>query len=173
MRRVYDTLHARFPDKQILCTELSGWGKQRGPWFGDIEWAMAHNWLGGPQNWCEASVQWNLVLDWRFGPTLRGDSEATAAVAVNTDTYREARFEREFYAMAQMSRAARPGSKWIAASIRGNAPGLDAIAFALPDGRTSLVAFNKSTQTRAIQVSCGGRWFDYALPSRSIVTFVW
>jgi hypothetical protein len=29
MKRTYETVHERFPDKQILCTEASGWGKYR------------------------------------------------------------------------------------------------------------------------------------------------
>ena len=41
MRRAYDSTHRRFPDRQILTTELSGWGKSRGGWWGDLEWGMA------------------------------------------------------------------------------------------------------------------------------------
>ena len=50
---------------------------------------------------------------------------------------------------------------------------LTKIAFTLPDGGTSLVAFNKSTQPQPIQVDCDGRWFEYHLPARSIVTYLW
>ncbi len=35
MKRVYDATHARFPRGQILTTELSGWGRDRGNWWGD------------------------------------------------------------------------------------------------------------------------------------------
>ena len=174
MKGTYETLHERFPEKQILCTESSGWGKSRGPWFADVEWGLSHNWLGGPQHWCEAALQWNLVLDHKFGPTLRDDSQATALVSVNTDRYNEARFEREFYALAQMSRAARPGSKRIAASVQaGNGAGLELIAFKLPNGQTSLVVFNKSDAKKAFEVESNRRFFEYHVPARSIATFVW
>jgi glucosylceramidase len=174
MKRTYETMHKRFPEKQILSTESTGWGKDRGPWFGDVEWGLSHNWLGGLQHWCEAALQWNLVLDHKFGPTLRDDSQATALVAVNTDRYDEARFEREFYALAQMSRAARPGSKRIAASVQaGNGDGLDLIAFKLPNGQTSLVVFNKNDAEKAFEVESHRRFFEYHVPARSIATFVW
>ena len=34
MAKTYNTIHQRFPDKDILCTELSGW--KRGSWWGDV-----------------------------------------------------------------------------------------------------------------------------------------
>ena len=174
MSHIYNTLHQRFPDKEILCTELGGWGKDRGDWWGDVDWGMAHSWMGGPQNWCQASVQWNLALDYKFGPTPRPDSAARGLVEIPTDNYQEVRFEREFYAIGQMSRAARPGSKRIAASFKGFDPGgMDIIAFALPNGQTSLVVFNKNQTEQSFQVEADGQFFDYLAPAHSIVTFTW
>ena len=174
MRETYNTIHQRFPDKEILCTEHGGWGKKRGDWWGDVDWGMAHSWMGGPQNWCQASLEWNLALNSRFGPTPRPDSEAAGLVVVQTDNYQEAKFEREFYGLAQMSRAARPGSKHIAASFKGADPGgMDIIAFALPNGQTSLVVYNKKQTEQSFQVEAAGKFFDYPAPGHSIVTFVW
>jgi len=174
MSNIYNALHQRFPDKEILCTEHGGWGKNRGGWWGDVDWGMAHSWMGGPQNWCQASVQWNLALDCKFGPTPRPDSEATGLVEIQTDNYQEVKFEREFYAMGQMSRAARPGSKHIAASFKGADPGgMDIVAFALPNGQTSLVVFNKQKMEQSFQVEADGKFFDCLAPGHSIVTFVW
>ena len=98
MRKTYNTIHQRFPDKEILCTEHGGWGRKRGDWWGDVDWGMAHSWMGGPQNWCQASVEWNLALNGKFGPTPRPDSEAAGLVVIQTDNYQEVKFEREFYA---------------------------------------------------------------------------
>jgi len=174
MSQTYNTIHQRFPDKEILCTELGGWGKNRGAWWGDVDWGMAHSWLGGPQNWCQAAAQWNLALDCKFGPTPRPDSAALGLVEIETGNYQEARFEREFYALGQMSRAARPGSKRIAASFKNAAPaGLSIVAFALPGGQTSLVVFNRNETEESFQVEAAGRFFEYAAAGRSILTFVW
>jgi O-glycosyl hydrolase len=95
-------------------------------------------------------------------------------VNIETDNYQGVRFEREFYAMAQISRAARPGSKRVAASFRGADPGgMDIITFALPNGQTSLVVYNKKQTEQPFQVEANGKLFDYAAPGHSIVTFVW
>jgi O-glycosyl hydrolase len=174
MHKTYNTIHQRFPDKEILCTEHGGWGKNRGNWWGDVDWGMAHSWMGGPQNWCQASVEWNLALDNQYGPTPRRDSEAVALAVIQTDNYQEVKFEREFYGLAQMSRAARPFSKRIAASFKGANPGgMGIAAFALPGGQTSLVVFNKEQAEKAFQVEADGKFFDYLAPGHSIVTFVW
>lgn len=173
MRRVYTTLHAAFPDKQLLFTELSGWGKKRGAWFGDVAWGMDRIWMGGPQNGCQSALQWNLVLDHRFGPTLRKDSAATAMAAVNTERFDEVRFEREYYAMAQLSIAARPGAKRVAAALSDSDPGLELLAFVQPYGKTALVVFNKNKASRPFRVADGTTRFTYELSGRSIVTFVW
>lgn len=174
MRRTYQTIHQRFPDKDILCTEHGGWGRNRGAWWGDVNWGMAHSWMGGPQNWCQASLEWNLALNDKFGPTPRLDSQAAALVVVQTDNYQTVKFEREFYGLAQMSRAARPGSKHIAASFKGADPGgMDIVAFALPNGQTSLVVFNKQPMEQSFQVEADGKFFSYIAPGHSIATFVW
>ncbi len=174
MERAYETIHAKFPGRQILTTEVSGWGRSRGRWWGDVEWGMAHNWLGAELHWSAASLEWNIALDHRFGPTLRENSEALGLVTIKTDGYRDVKFEREFYPMAQMSRAARPGARRIGTEIKADdAGGLDFIAFALPDGRTSLVAFNKRDREAAIQVEDRGAFFAYPLARHSIATFVW
>ncbi len=174
MRKAYDTIHQRFPDKDILCTEHGGWGRHRGGWWGDVDWGMTHSWMGGPQNWAQASLEWNLALDSHFGPTPRPDSAAVGLVVVQTEDYQAVKFEREFYGLAQMSRAARPGSKHIAAAFKGADPGgLDLVAFALSNGQTSLVVCNQRQTEQAFQVEATGKFFSYSEPAHSIATFVW
>lgn len=174
MQHVYEAIHAAFPASHLLTTELSGWGRKRGAWWGDVEWGMAHAWFGPAQHWSEASLEWNIALDHRFGPTLRGNSEAMGLVTVKTDGFKDVKFEREFYAMAQLSRAARPGARRIAATISaGRGGGLDLLAFTLPQGGTSLVVFNRNPGESAIQVADHGAWFAYHLPGHAIATFVW
>jgi glucosylceramidase len=174
MRRVYTTLRQRFPDKQILCTESTGWGRNRGAWFGDVEWGMRHNWLGGPQAGAESAIQWNLVMDHNYGPTLRHDSAATGMAAINTEHWDEARFEREFYAMAHLSIASPSGAVHMAAETAGpDTEKLEVIAFILPAGRTSLAAFNRNRQPRKFQIEHAGGYIPCEVPGRSILTVLW
>ena len=176
MENAYNTMHEEFPDKQIFCTEISGWGKNRGDWFGNINWTMNHNWMGGPNNFASVSLQWNLALDHKYGPTLRDDSAAMGIVTINTATYKEVKFEREYYAMAQLSRAAQPGSIRIASKATKNnieTNTLSTISFKTPDGKISLVVYNSNNNTYEFQVDCNGKYFTYSAPEKSITTFIW
>jgi glucosylceramidase len=174
MAATYEAIHRKFPDKEILCTESGAWSKNRGPWWGDVDWGMRNIWMGGPQNWCQACVNWNIALNCEYGPTPRTDSAALGLVNIETDNYQGVRFEREFYAMAQVSRAARPGAKRSAASFNGRTPDdLDLIAFALPDGETSLVVFNRNQKEQAFQAEMDGNFFNCHIPEHSIATFIW
>lgn len=178
MAYAYHTIFQRFPAKSVYCTELSGWGKNRGAWYGDVQWGLTHNWLGGLANGASVALEWNIALDHKFGPTLREDSAALGLITVNTDTWKDVKFEREFYGMAHVSRAARPGSRHLETIIlhngelASNGP-LTAVGFSLPDGRYSLVVLNDWNSRGAFEVACGETRFDYSLPGKSLATFVW
>ncbi len=176
MRRAYQATIAAFPDKLVCCTELSGWGIKRGAWFGDVDWGLKHNWLGGPQNGASVALQWNLALNHEHGPTLRTDSAAVGLVTVRTDTYREVVFEREFYAMAQISKAARPGARRVETTVtRDGRPAgdLETLGFRLKDGHTTLVVYNSRQEEIPFEVACDGARFAYTIPGRSLATFAW
>ncbi|HPS01130.1 MAG TPA: glycoside hydrolase family 30 protein [Candidatus Sumerlaeota bacterium] len=175
MKKAYQAIHQKFPDKMILGTEISAWGKNRGGWWGHVRSRMAMSWMGGPQNGCQAIQEWNLALDQKYGPTLRDDSAGIGVVTVRSDTWQEVKFEREFYGLAQMSRAAQSGSRRVATSVEGDDPNkdLDVVAFSAPEGKTTLAVFNKNEGDRAFQVKAGGSFFQYTLPGRSLVTFAW
>lgn len=171
MARVYDELHARFPGKEILTTEHSAWGLTRGPWWGDVDWGLRHNWMAPLKHWSSTSLQWNLALDRKGGPSPRTDSKAVGLATIDAG---DVRFEREFYPMAQLSRAAPPGSKRVAVNVSGDdSKGMDSIAFVRPDGKTSLVVVNRSRETQSMSLNDADHGFSYQLPGRSIATFVW
>lgn len=128
------------------------------------------------RNGASVSLQWNLALNHECGPTLRTDSAAVGLVTVRTDAFREVVFEREFYAMAQISKAARPGARRVETAVRKDGkPGgdLETLGFRLKDGRTSLVVYNNRKEEVPAEVECEGRYFEARVPGRSLVTFVW
>lgn len=173
MQTVYGALHERFPDRPIYCTELSAWrNASRKEWFGDVQHGLRANWLGSFQNWGSVALEWNMVLDHEYGPTLRDDSLAVGLATVNTDTYNSVKFEREYYAMAHVSKAARPGAVCVKTSVTG-AGSIEVAAFRLKTGQVSLVAFNPDGSDQSFDVVCGGSHFGYTLPARSIATFLW
>jgi hypothetical protein len=50
---------------------------------------------------------------------------------------------------------------------------MDIIAFALPNGQTSLVVYTKNKTEQSFQVEPGGKFFDCLASGHSIVTFIW
>ncbi|MFC1746885.1 glycoside hydrolase family 30 beta sandwich domain-containing protein [Candidatus Neomarinimicrobiota bacterium] len=173
MARVYETLYTTFPDQAIYFTEITAW-RLHGTdpeWLNDIRWGLRNNWLGTFQHKGSVSLEWNLALDQNYGPTLRNDSRGIGLVTIHSDTWNSVKFEREYYAMAHVSKAARPGARYLATTLSGGS--LDVAAFRLPSGTTSLVVFNENGEDRAIEIASGGRFFSYVMPARSIATFIW
>lgn len=168
MARVYDALHKQFPNKEILTTEQSGWGLSRGAWWGDVDWGLRHNWMAPLAHWSTTSLQWNLALDRKGGPTPRTDSKAVGLVTIDGAGVR---FEREFYPMAQLSRAAPPGARRIATQVTGG--DIDAVSFLWSDGKTSLVLVNRNKEPKSVFLDGAESGFTYQIPGRGIATLVW
>ena len=174
MKRVYRTLRKQFPDKEILCTEVSAWrDASQTDWFGDLNWGLRHNWLGGLAEGASAALQWNLALDTRFGPTLRDDSLAVGLVTIDSDTWNSVKLEREFYAMAQVSKAARLGSVRVQTKTWNSGGKILHAAFRHLDGSMALVVFNQNADDRSFRILCGKDAFVLTAPSRSITTATW
>jgi glucosylceramidase len=178
MIRAYEEAHRLFPGKEICFTEITAWGRtRRSAWRGDIESGMQKNWLEDLNRWAAGCLEWNLALDEKYGPTPRSDSAAYGLVTIYTDRYDQVRFEREFYAMAQVSKAAQPGSVRVAVALQAfDAQAMQNIsvaAFRLKDGRGSLVVFNDRGEDCRFQVEGDKRYFEYNLPAWSIATFLW
>lgn len=174
MKDLYKKLNSEFPEKKIWCTELSAWrdASQTG-WHGDCTWGLKHNWLGGLEAGASVGLEWNLVLDHRYGPTTRADSLAVGLVTVNTDTWKSAKFEREFYAMAHVSKAARPGSIRLHTNVTNGGGNILVLAVQRPDGSKALVVCNQNREDRTFEVSVDKRFLKLDTPARSLLTLVW
>ncbi len=180
MQRVYSELRTRFPDQDICCTEATGWGRRRGAWWGDMQWGLAHNWLGGLAAGASVALQWNLALDRQFGPTLRDDSEALGLVTIDTDRWQDVQLQREYYAMAHVSLAAQPQSQLLrhrvlateAVAGAEQVP-LEVLAVRQVDGARATVVVNTADRPVDIQVACEGQGFRYSLPGHALATFRW
>ncbi len=76
----------------------------------------------------------------------------------------------DYYSLGHFSKFVLPGSVALWSS---NAPGLISAAFATPDGKVVLVAYNDSSADKTFQVSWRGRSFAYSLPALAGATFTW
>ncbi|MEM1164653.1 MAG: glycoside hydrolase family 30 beta sandwich domain-containing protein [Planctomycetota bacterium] len=178
MRATYAQITGEYPDKLIYTTELTAWGANRGSWWPDVDFGLRYNWMGGIASGASVALEWNLVLDQDFGPTLREDSQGVGLATINTDTWEDVRFEREFYAMAQVSQAAHPGSHVAGSRVTRfgvvqSDPDIRALAFVLPDGGYSVVIVNTLTADRTVAVeTADGEAFSITVPARGIATAV-
>ncbi|WP_169338294.1 glycoside hydrolase family 30 protein [Colwellia piezophila] len=174
MKELYARLTSEFPSKKIYTTEASGWREwSKKGWKGDSTWGIKNNWLATIAAGGSVSLQWNLVLDHKHGPTTRHDSLGVGLVTVNSDTWQSVKFEREFYAMAQVSKAVRPGSLRIESKVKNGGGNIPVLAVKRPDGSIGLVAANLNKEDRIFDVINGDKLFKVTLPSRSISTFIW
>jgi len=165
----------RFPDLQVMATEATGWGRQRGSWWGDVQWGLEHHWLQGLNAGSAAALQWNLALDHQFGPTLRDDSAAMGLVTINTDSWQDAKWEREFYAMAHVSLAAQPGSVLLPCQVVAEngetSTETPILALATRQGKQlALVLVNRSPASQQVRAKLGASDQSLALPPHSLVS---
>lgn len=174
MKWLYERLAEEFPGKKIYTTEATGWREESNKgWPGDSAWGLKHNWLGSLAAGASVGLQWNLVLDHKHGPTTRDDSLAAGLVTVNTDTWDSVKLEREYYSMAHVSRAARPGSVRLHHIVNKGGGNILALAVRRPDGTFALVVCNQNKDDRAFEVRISNRFLKLETPARSIQTLTW
>lgn len=174
MAQVYGDLQSQFPDKRIYTTEATAWREwsNRG-WPSDCIWGLRHNWLNGLANGAAAGLQWNLALDQDHGPTTRDDSLGIGIVTIDSENWAAAKFEREFYPMAHVSMAARPGSTRMGVSVQNGGGNILRLAVQRQDGSRALVVANANNDDRHFEVVVEGRYLDLFTPANSISTLVW
>jgi len=78
----------------------------------------------------------------------------------------------EYYAIAHFSRFVLPGA--VRVNSTATEKGIDNVAFQnMSDGSVVLVMVNSETEVRRVSVAEGKTRFEYAMPPRSVATFVW
>ena len=174
--KVYSSLRNEYPNKYIMTTEITAWGKRKTDWAGDIDWSMSNNWLPTFENGGSVSLQWNIALDHKFGPTPRHDSEASGLATVYTENYKEVKLEREFYAMAHFSKAVAGGAQKLTSFFQNRgmpAYSCKTMAFKRDDGKIGIFILNKSPSNEAeIVIEYEGQSVSVNIPKKSIATVV-
>jgi glucosylceramidase len=163
------SVHSAYPQKDIYFTEFSG-----GTWasnFGDNLIYFAENeFIGATQNYAKNVMLWNLALDQNGGPHQGGCSGCRGVVTVDNSTG-AITYNEEFYSIAQASKFVMPGAIRIYSSTQ---PGVvDTVAFQNPDNTQVLLSANATSQSQTVRVVLNGQHFSYAIPAKSLATFVW
>jgi glucosylceramidase len=163
-------VHDAYPDKDAFLTECSG-----GDWepvkSGGLTLLARNLIVGSTRHWARGVLFWNLALDENAGPHAGGCSNCRGVVTIDSRSGAVTRND-EYYALAHASRFVRQGAYRIASSESRD--GVDNVAFRnADDGSIVLLVVNSAAEAREFSVSQQGANFRYALPAKSIATFVW
>ena len=135
--------------------------------------------IGGPRNWGQSVVFWNLALDQLNGPFIGGCKTCRGVVTVNTDTDTVTK-EMEYWALGHATKFVRPGSVRIGSSVHPSAAdpaaenrGLTNVAFSSRGGTQVMIAHNATPTPQTFDVQVGDRHFSATLAAGAAATYRW
>uniref|UniRef100_D8Q9M6 Glycoside hydrolase family 30 protein n=1 Tax=Schizophyllum commune (strain H4-8 / FGSC 9210) TaxID=578458 RepID=D8Q9M6_SCHCM len=183
-----EEFYEKYKDKEIYTEECTGTSDT--DWWADVKWTTQILFVDALKHHAMASLYWNLALDENGGPQLDGASSCdheggcTGLVEVKSNgTYV---LRRQYYALAQLSRAILPKDaggpfgKRIGVSVTGDQSwALVVGAFLTERGvanepsRYSLVVLNcESATTSSATISFKGKQAKYTFPV-GVSTLFW
>jgi glucosylceramidase len=162
------TVHNAYPNKDIYFTEITG-GNWATNFADNIVWNFQNIFIGATRNWAKTALLWNLALDPNGNPHLNGCSGCRGVVTVDNSTG-AITFNEEFYSLGQMTKVVQPNAVRIGSTTTSS---LNTVAFLNPDGSQALVALNSSASATTIRVVENGQHFNYPIPAKSVVSFLW
>ena len=165
-------VHRAFPQKDVYLTECSG-----GDWAssvnGELIWFTRNLLVLGTKQWARGVIYWNLALDEAHGPHFGGCDLCKGVVTIDSKTGEVTRND-EYYALAHFSRFVLPGAVRVKSTDTDAEKGFANVAFLNEaDGSLVLIVVNTHATERRISVAEGPTRFEYAMPGRSVGTFVW
>ncbi|MFI8684354.1 glycoside hydrolase family 30 beta sandwich domain-containing protein [Rossellomorea sp. NPDC077527] len=160
-------VHDDFPDKHLIFTEgcIEG-GVQPGAW--DTGERYGRNIIGDLNNYLEAWIDWNMVLNEVGGPNHVGNY-CDAPVIVDT-VNDDVRYNSSYYYIGHFSKYIKKGARRIGCEVSGDA--VLATSFENADGEIVVVVMNAGDREEEISLECGVNNFSTSLPLHSIATFI-
>jgi glucosylceramidase len=165
-------IHSQRPDKELIFSEAS-----IGEWHDGRN--LNSNFAGAVEeglnlvnNWCEAIIMWNLMLDMDKQPHRpKGCSTCYGVVDISTD-YKTITRNCHYYEIGHLAKVVRPGAYRIKAD--GHAEGgLRYEAFLNADGSYAFVALNKTDAEKTLTLAAGNRSFSCKLPGKAAASIHW
>lgn len=170
-------VHEAFPDMHIMftegCVEIVNTSGKTSSKAGMGAWkhgeTYGRNIINDFNNYNEAWIDWNLVLDERGGPNYVGNfCEAPVLIDRNTDSII---YNWSYYYIGHFSRYIKPGAKRIL--CRNDIDkGVYSTAYKNPDGEIVVVIQNELGEGYKIAVEVDGKGVNTDLPAHSITTFL-
>jgi len=157
---------ARFPNTQILFTEGCAEGGPHGDEWEPAE-RYARNIIGDMSNGVCCFIDWNIALDISGGPNHVGNF-CHAPVLIDT-AKGEARYQPSFHYIAHFSKYVQPGA--VRLQTRSEVDGVQAIAFANPDGNVAAIVFNPGDEARLFSLAVGADTRACRIPAHALQTY--
>ena len=163
-------VHDRYPDKDAYLTECSGgdWKPMKDDGLLTIVRRLL---IGSVRGWSRGVLLWNLALDENRGPHAGGCSNCRGLVTIDSKTGAVTRTV-DYVALAHASRFVRPGAQRVESSEGRD--DVDNVVFRnADDGSLVMIVANSSSSMQRFVAHERERTFSYAMPARSVATFVW
>ncbi|MDR2039072.1 MAG: glucosylceramidase [Bacteroidales bacterium] len=173
-RNELNVIQSRRPDKELVFTETSigTWNDGKNLSTRLME-DMEEVALGTVNNWCKGVIVWNLMLDSERGPNRDGGCQTCyGAVDINSSDYKTITRNSHYYIIGHLSSVVKPDAVRI--GTKGyTANGIVYAAFENTDGTYALVLLNNTTEEKRITISDGKQHFVYAVPTKSVISYLW
>ncbi|WP_242688448.1 glycoside hydrolase family 30 protein [Bacillus sp. Cs-700] len=160
-------VHDAFPDKHLIFTEgcIEG-GVQLGAWHTGERYAR--NIIGDLNNYLEAWIDWNIVLNEEGGPNHVGNY-CDAPVIVDTKTG-EVHYNSSFYYIGHFSKYVKPGAVRISCTASNN--DIQLTAFQNPSGEIVVILMNENDEEHAVNLEHEEQNVAVQMPGHSISTIL-
>jgi len=173
-----DVTHRLFPEKYIISSEQCT-GKGKSPEASGERYA--HDIIGNLNNWANAWVDWNMVLDEDGGPDHWKEEQKASgwpeekiwvgeAPIVYDRAGKKLDIRSSYYYMGHFSKFIRRGAKRIGSSIFDSA--LETCAFRNPDGSTVCIVLNRTEKDRQFALRFHTLLADVEVKAHGICTFI-
>ena len=177
--KALDAVHTLYPDKYIIASEQCT-GKSKLVYQSGEKYA--HDIIGDVNNYANAWVDWNMVLDengcpdhWKDEQKATGWSEdkiwvGEAPIVYDKDN-QKLDIRSSYYYMGHFSKFVRPGAKRIASTVYDES--VETCAFINPDGTIVCVVLNRSDEEKKFALRYNTELADTAMKPHTIKTFIW
>lgn len=162
-------VHNEFPDKHIIFTEgCQEGGPRKGAWFTGERYGR--NIINDFNNYVEAWIDWNIVLDEKGGPN-HVNNFCDAPIIIDTSE-KKVHYNSSFYYIAHFSKFIKSGAARVDTFVYGDK--IHALSCINPDNRLCIVIMNESCDERYIRLTLDNEKQDKLLKliPHSIYTFV-
>jgi len=162
-------VHDLRPDAHLIMTEACQESIPKlGDWMAGERYAS--NIIKDFNNWTEAWIDWNMVLDTDGGPNHAGN-HCTAPVLADLDSD-ELLFQPSYYFLGHFSRYILPGARRVACGCSRDS--LEATAYVNLDGTLATIVLNQSDDDIVFYLERGGKnaaAVKTISPAHSIATY--